>query len=1160
MKRNFTHARLVFLLGIAALCPKPMTAATATSWVTDDFISGTVWRATGYAGLGNQNEPLACGMLTVSSSNSRPTISYTLLGKAKDYVSRITIYARKYEKTSLNTTGSGSNYYFFKEFDYRDPQEKNGAVLLAQTTNLDATSLTSEETLAAGQYVIYVCGDIRQDVTLPYIGGGNHNYTKLGAKITAMSGINKTTEYSSYNNSSYSDGARVLIPSQKTLFAPGDYYSKYYRIPAAVRASDGSIVACSDARKEAICDIANNIDIVTRRSTDNGKTWSTPVTIAKGTSFTTGFGDPALAALPNGNIVCTFVHGYGLSTSNSSNRTDNYYSVSKDNGKTWSEPKLINVSAINNQRGCIAPGNMCVMSGGLLDGKVVGSFRSYQTQSGSATNYNFILVYDPATDTWSNLTNKYSAGRTENNRDYYKNTLSWDDGTDDESQVIQIADNKLLLSIRSTCSSQREFAILSLTQDNGTVKYTATNATNSGMQLTQPCNGTMVRTDVTTSSGTSNYLLHTVPASTVAEQEGGKTRANLKIFTTTTSSVGSTVNWDGSTNAFWLSDPYGYTSSSSPETAQYSSIIIQDDGTVGILYEGYPQAKRMRELKDGSAATDMLMRSQYVNLRMADIFPNAIEASSTQLDAPAITPGSVIYGVSGSERPNPVISQANETSGVTTCYTVLVYDANGKLVSTKDLSSTDSSIKLTWGEGALSGITPTAGYAVKVSAYCEASGYKTSSTTTETYYFKQAVRKLKIKAVPNETSGSPRLLANGVSAGKDETLTVGVGDKVQISGYANDPFTFEYFTTEADGSKQSLTGLNAEADNKLGYQYTITVPSESAVANNYNDELVIYANYASPTLGLMTRVETNFFNSADNTYEKDENGDDIMVRHYFNTTWSTNGNEEFPEEGSSYTFAEGKTSSHNTCTGLKYPTLKGKTYKVVGLDLTATVMADATTFDNYNAIVALYNATEERLVLQSELNAKGSKKAARRVQTTQSSDDSQAAYYVINGHSYPLASTSDVATSAMGVKEWYTTDGTSTPAKVTSLTFDQVLDKTSDSQPSLEVKIYVVSKNELTNVADLVNGKANYVFEVSHTIAPDGTMTGAPIVKAGDGVSIIGRQGEALLVAGSAAARIDVHNVVGLRMASVSLKAGESATVQLPQGVYVAAGQKFIVR
>ena len=95
----------------------------------------------------------------------------------------------------------------------------------------------------------------------------------------------------------------------------------------------------------------------------------------------------------------------------------------------------------------------------------------------------------------------------------------------------------------------------------------------------------------------------------------------------------------------------------------------------------------MRELKDGSAATDMLMRSQYVNLRMADIFPNAIEASSTQLDAPAITPGSVIYGVSGSERPNPVISQANETSGVTTCYTVLVYDANGKLVSTKDLSS-----------------------------------------------------------------------------------------------------------------------------------------------------------------------------------------------------------------------------------------------------------------------------------------------------------------------------------------------------------------------------------------------------------------------------------------------------------------------------------------
>ncbi len=1158
MKRNFTHARLVLLLGIAALCPKP---ATAAGWVTDAFSNGTVWRATGYAGLGNQNEPLACGMLTVTSSNSRPTISYTLLGKAKDYVSRITVYARKYEQSSLNTTGSGTSYYFLKEFDYRDPQEKNGAVLLAQTTDLDATSLTAEETLDAGQYVIYVCGDIRQDVTLPYIGGGNHNYTKLGAKITAMSGVSRPTEYSSYSNSSYSDGARVLIPSQKTLFAPGDYYSKYYRIPAAVRASDGSIVAFSDARKEAICDIANNIDIVTRRSTDNGKTWSEPVTIAKGTSFTTGFGDPALAALPNGNIVCTFVHGYGLATTNSSNRTDNYYSVSKDNGKTWSEPKLINVSAISNQRGCIAPGNMCVMSGGLLDGKVVGSFRSYQTQSGSSTKYNFILVYDPDTDTWSNLTNKYSSGRWgTSERDYYKNEPSQNNGDDDESQVIQIADNKLLLSIRSSGSMKREFAILTLTQDNGEVKYTASNATNSGMSLTQPCNGTMVRTDVTTSSGTSNYILHTVPASTVTDQENGSTRANLKIYTTTTSSVGSTVSWDGSTNAFWLSDPYGYTSSSSPETAQYSSIIIQDDGTVGILYEGYPQAKRMRELKDGSAATDMFMRSQYVNLRLGDIFPNAIEASSTQLDAPAIAPGSVIYGVNSSERPNPVISQANVASGVTTNYTVLVYDANGKLVSTKALSTTDSSIKLTWGEGALSDITPTAGYAVKVSAYCQASGYKTSNTTTETYYFKEAVRKIKITAVPNATSGSPRLLANGVSAQKDETLTVGVGDKVQISGYANEPFTFEYFTTKANGNKQLLTGLNAEADNKLGYQYTITVPSESSVANNSNDELVIYAHFASPTLGLMTRVETNFFNSADNTYEKDEDGNDIMVRHYFSSTWSTNGNEEFPEEGSSYSFAEGNTNSHNTCTGLKYPTLKGKTYKEVGLDLTATVMADATTFNNYNAIVALYNVTEERLVLQSELNANSGNKAARRAQSTQSSDDSQAAYYVINGHSYPLATTSDVANGSMGVKEWYTTTGTSSPAKVTNLTFNQVLDKTSDSQPTLEVKIYVVSKNELTNVADLVAGKANYVFEVSHTIAPDGTMTGVPTIKAGTDVRIIGRQGGALIVAGSAAANVEVHNVMGMRVASVSLNAGESTTVQLPQGVYVAAGQKFIVR
>ncbi len=1146
MKCNFTHAHFVFLLGLAALTAKPVTAA---DWVTDSFNSGTVWRATGYAGLGNQNEPLACGMLTVTSGNNRPTISYTLLGKAKDYVSRITIYARKYEQTSLNTTSKDNKYYFLTEFDYRDPQEKSGAVLIAQTTDLDATSLTAERQLEAGEYVIYVCGDIRQDVDLPYIGGGNHNYTKLGAKITGMTGVAKPTEYSSYSNNRYSDGARVLIPCQKTLFAPGDYYSKYYRIPAVVRASDGSIVACSDARKEAICDIANNIDIVTRRSTDNGQTWSTPVTIAKGTSFTTGYGDPALAALPNGNIVCTFVHGYGLATNNSSNRTDNYYSVSRDNGKTWSTPKIINVSAINNHRGCIAPGNMCVMKGGLLDGKAVGSFRSYATQSGNGTNYNFFLVYDPDTDTWSCLAKQGSSDK------YYKNTA--DDGTDDESQVIQIDDNKLLLSIRSTGSSKREFAVINLVESNGEVRYTATSATNNGMTLTQPCNGTMAKTDVTTSGVTANYILHTVPASTVYEQEGGATRANLKIYTTPTSSVGTSTTWDGSTNTFYVSDPYGYTSSSSPETAQYSSIIIQDDGTVGILYEGYPQAKRMREYKGSDAATDMFMRSQYVSLRLADIFPDATVTTISQLTAPSIAPGSTIYAANGTERPNPAISQDNEESGVTTTYTVLVYDADGKLVSSKSMKSTDSDISLTWGDGALSDITPAAGYAVKVSAYCEASGYKTSDVTTETYYFKDAVRKIRITAMPNETSGSPQLLANGVGASTDETLTVGVGDKVQLSGFADAPFTFSHFTIEKDGPKQLLTGLSAEADNSLGYQYTITVPSESAVANNAGDELVIYAHYKSPSLGLMTRVESNFFNSAENTYEKDADGKDIMVRHYFNTTWSTNGDETFPEEGTSYAFDSDEYDSHNKCTGLRYPTVSGKTYKDVGLDLKATIMADGTTYDNYNAIVALYNADEKRLVRQSELNRQG---ASSRVKS-KSSDHGKAAYYVVNSHSYPLAATSSVVTDAMEVKEWYKTSGEAIiPSKVTSLSFDQILDKTSDDQPTLELRVYVVSKNNLTDVNDLIDGKADYVFEVSHTVAPDGTMTGVPAVKAVNQVSVTGGLGEVTITANGEDARVDVCNVLGASVASVSVSAGQSASVQLPHGIYVAAGQKFIVR
>ncbi len=65
------------------------------------------------------------------------------------------------------------------------------------------------------------------------------------------------------------------------VYRPGDYDSKFYRIPAIVTAKDGSLVTVADKRIEHNGDLPAKIDVVSRRSTDGGKTWSDYVKIGR---------------------------------------------------------------------------------------------------------------------------------------------------------------------------------------------------------------------------------------------------------------------------------------------------------------------------------------------------------------------------------------------------------------------------------------------------------------------------------------------------------------------------------------------------------------------------------------------------------------------------------------------------------------------------------------------------------------------------------------------------------------------------------------------------------------------------------------------------------------------------------------------------------------
>ena len=76
------------------------------------------------------------------------------------------------------------------------------------------------------------------------------------------------------------NGFTFPLEERVLLFDMGDGGSRFYRIPGIVTAADGSLVVVADRRWDKINDLPAHIDVVSRRSEDNGKTWSETVTIA----------------------------------------------------------------------------------------------------------------------------------------------------------------------------------------------------------------------------------------------------------------------------------------------------------------------------------------------------------------------------------------------------------------------------------------------------------------------------------------------------------------------------------------------------------------------------------------------------------------------------------------------------------------------------------------------------------------------------------------------------------------------------------------------------------------------------------------------------------------------------------------------------------------
>lgn len=1173
--------------------------------------SGNWWQAAGYAGLGNQNELLAFGEYTPDSTEV--TVKFKLQGEYAKFVNRVCLYARKYDRSTTSNSSQIAKT-FEQLWDYRDPIGNTGAVLLSQTTTItgDEITLTGSGLTAETQYVFYVAADIANKVSeLPAIKGSTNNFTRIGAQITEMSSGSKkatlTQKYCAGNGKANANGLRVLVPQLKTMYAPSDYYSKYYRIPAIVTASDGSLVAVSDARKQHIHDITNDIDMLSRRSNDNGQTWSSPMTIAKGTTginsstgafdcqSSIGYGDASFAALPNGDLLCAFIHGYGLSST--AGLSDNSYVISRDNGQTWGESKYMcdkdsnKLILLTNYRGNIAPGNMCVVKSGLLAGKVIACFRITNkttknwwgtSYTNSGQNGNYFVTYDPSGDYWNILSKKdkqYSYLNYNDDDFFYQNSATSGDGTDDEAQLIEIGENTFLMSIRSKGTYKREFAIITLSQGNNGVYYTAEALDNCGMSSTgTEANGAICKYTAMLDNAETEYLIHTLPTTNASADQGpdNSARSSLCVYTVKTADVKkSGFKWNKS---LCISDP----DNDLDETAQYSSITTQQDGTIGVLFEDYPQVIRDNTASCGKG--DYILRSRYMNLRIEDILPDATPIEKESLLPPIITPVSQTYDVNAADTWGDItIKNPNPTGVSSTNYNIQVFGANNKLVKeiTENCTFSEDSLVLTWDGNILAEVKEmlAAGYSVRVNAKCYANQDKLdkysspSTATSQIYYFKHPTHKVKIVAMPFANSGDPTISIVGSSAEKDTWLVVGEGETITLyGGYGNEPFHFECFST--DSTDKSTFDNRFNPTKVTNNQYTVTIGSGYT-----GEEITFYAWYKSPAIGVKTRVNTNYYNSeADDAQWID--GKLTLIHKYEFTDWCKNtkyintydwggtdikapagvGKPQFPSfvsegtELSELTFADGEVMDAKA-DELYYPTGESKSYKVYGLDLTARIMSDTSTVNQYNAIVMVKRGddymTETDFSKNAIANANVLKAPAK------ASVMSNYYYYVVNGYAQPFSSDGVIAKNSQGVHSWCSKErNTVLPAVSDTMVFKDVIDKTSTETPIYNVVFFIVNKNTLPSIKNLVDGK-DYIFKVEHPINPNASKTGIDVTKAANGLLIVGKQGSATFT-NNAEQMVRVYNVLGQQVASFNLNG--SQTIALPQGVYVAGGQKFIVK
>lgn len=337
----------------------------------------------------------------------------------------------------------------------------------------------------------------------------------------------------------------ALAAVEKTdVFVSGEGGYNTYRIPAVLRAGNGSLLAFSEGRKAGGGD-SGNIDMLLKRSTDGGRTWGATQVVWDDEDNTCGNPCPVLDE-STGTIWLFMTHNIGtdhekeIAARTAKGTRTVWVASSKDQGATWTKP--VDVTATTKDPSwtwyATGPGIGIQIKNGEHAGRLV-----------IPCDHN----YDDPTDPTHK---KHESGSHAIFSDDHGKT--WKMGAPirpivNECQVVELFDGKgtLLMDMRS--KTGRNLRAESISTDGGATWTTAVDAP----ALIEPvCQGSIIRHDLAK------------PGLLVFSNPAAKTRTNL------------TVRASADDAKTWREVAVLETGPSA-----YSSLVSLDANTVGCFYE-----------------------------------------------------------------------------------------------------------------------------------------------------------------------------------------------------------------------------------------------------------------------------------------------------------------------------------------------------------------------------------------------------------------------------------------------------------------------------------------------------------------------------------------------------------------------------------------------